>query len=80
VAKGVLALARNRRAPRPLHELLPLEPVQHLLRIPARDPADALDRAEPEHLPDDRGILQQRLLFRGQRVESRRDDSLHRLR
>jgi hypothetical protein len=36
--------------------------------------------AEPEHLPHHGRVLQQRLLGRRQRVESRGDDALHRLR
>ena len=59
---GVLRLARHRRAAVAAHELLALERVQLLLASQAEMPGDRSDRAQPEHLPDNRGSLEQRLL------------------
>src|SRR5207247_906337 len=64
--------AFDRAATRALHELFLLQRMQLLLRRG--------ERAEPEHLPDDGSVLEQRLLRSRKRVEPRRDDSLHRLR
>src|SRR5580765_3119070 len=68
----VLGLALDGAAPRALHELFLAEDVELLL--------SSTQRTEPEDLADDCGVLQQRLLLRRQRVETRRDDPLHRLR
>ncbi len=77
---GILRFARHRGAAVAAHELLALERVQLLLRVPGRDPGDRSDRAQPEHLPDNRGSLEQRFLVRLERVEPRGNDALHRLR
>lgn len=54
----VLRLACDGGAPGLLHELLPLEAVQQLLRLPARYGADCLERAQLEDFADDRGVLE----------------------
>ena len=72
VLERELRLAGNRASPRALHELLLLQRVQTLL-------ADT-ERPEPEDLAEHRGVLQRRLLLRGQPVEARGDDPLHGLR
>ena len=76
VSEGVLALACDRRAAAASHELLSLERVQQLLRLPARQAADRLDRTEPEDLSHDGCVLKQQLLLLGQGVEACRDDPL----
>ena len=71
-----LALALDRGAPLTADEPLPLEGVEGASRrlgVPT-------DRARPEHLADDRGILEQLLLARREAVEAGGDDALERLR
>src|SRR5439155_11518224 len=77
VPEGVLRLGGDRGRARAAYELLALERVQQLFGLPARDAVDRLDGAEPEHLADDGGILEQALLLPGERVEPRRDDPLN---
>ena len=55
VLERVLGFTLDRAPPRTLHELLLLQRVQLLLR--------RVERAEPEHLSDDRGVLQDCLLL-----------------
>ena len=80
VAEAVLRLAPHRRSAGALHELLPLQRVQELFGLPTGDAVAVRNRAEPEHLADDGGVLQETLLLLRQGVEPRRDDALHRLR
>ena len=79
VSERVLALTRDRGTTLATDELLSLEPVQRGLGRGAVDTADLRRRAEPEHLPEHGGVLEERLLVFGQRVEPGGDDSLHRL-
>ncbi len=73
VAEGVLGLARDGGAPLAADELLALERVQALLDCPALAPAERRERAEPEDLADDGGVLEQLLLLgREQRRAARR--------
>ena len=77
VAERVLGLAGDRGAAGPLDELLPLEPVQALLHETPGSSVAVGERACPEHLAVNGCVLEQRFLVRGERVEARRDDSLH---
>ena len=72
--------ARHRASPCPLHELLALERVESLVRAASGPAAEPGERCAPEHLPEHRGVLEQRLLLGRQRVEARGDDALHALR
>lgn len=78
VEERVLRFLGDRGRSRPLHEPLPLERVQDLLRVRARPTID--DSAEPEHLSDRGRVLEEELLRPGQAVEPCRDDPLHGLR
>ena len=78
--KRVLHLASDRRRTRALDELLAFERVEQLLRLPARDSVDRLDRAEPENFADHRRVLEQPLLGLWKSIEAGGDDPLHRLR
>jgi hypothetical protein len=69
VPERVLRLAFDGAATGPLHELLLAQDMQLLFR--------RAERAQPEDFPDDGRVLQQRLLLGRERIESRRDDSLH---
>ena len=81
VPERVLVLAAHRGAPLAADELLPLERVQPLLRVlRARALADRADGAEPEDLPEHRGVLEELLLARRKPVEAGRDDPLDVLR
>ena len=73
---AVLVLARDRRAPRSLDELLALEPEEEIVGLRASRAVERRERAEPEDLADDGRVLEQPLLVLGERVEARGDDSL----
>ncbi len=79
VPEGVLALAPDRRLPVASDELPPLELVQAALEPPALVAGDGGERAEPEDLAEDGGVLQQRLLAWLERVEPGGDNALYRL-
>ena len=73
-------LAGDRGAPLAAHELLALQPQKAFLHLRARPFGQRLQGAEPEDLPDDGRVLDQRLLLGCQRVEAGGDDPLDRLR
>src|SRR3978361_550553 len=70
VAERELDVAVHRAAARAPDELTPLERVQPLLGYAPREVADSTDRSEPEHLADDRRVLEQRLVLGWERVEA----------
>jgi hypothetical protein len=78
VPERVLLLALHRRPPVATDELLPLECAQRLVHLPG---AAALsdERAAPEDLPGDGGVLDQLLLRPGECVEPRGDQALQRV-
>jgi hypothetical protein len=80
VAERVLGVTSDGRSARPLNEVPAHERRQQLVGIDARDAADRLERADPEDVADDSGILQQPLLDVGQPVQARRDDAVQALR
>src|SRR5205085_6593071 len=79
VPECVLVLPGDRRTTSALHELLALEPVQHLLGHRPWEFGDDLERTHPEHLPYDGRALDEPLLVVREGVESGRDDALHAL-
>src|SRR5207244_12950807 len=78
VPKRVLLVALDGRAPVAPHELLAFERAQRVVHVVART-ARTEQRAAPEHLADDSGVLDQLLLRARQRVEARGDESLKRV-
>ena len=76
MAKGVLLLALNGGAPLAADELSPLQGTERALE--AGCAAFACERPGPEHLPDHRRVLEQRLLVPLQPVQASRDQSLYR--
>jgi hypothetical protein len=72
----VLRLSRDRRAAFAANELLSLERMQTLLGVPPLDPCQRGGRAEPEHLPEHRRVLEDRLLLDRQPVDARGDQPL----
>ena len=80
VPEGELRLGGNRRAPFSAHELLTLERVESGFDLLALAPAHLSQCAAPEHLADDRGVLQELLLIAGEPVQPSGDNPLHALR
>ena len=80
MAEGVLALLANGRTTIAAHELLTLEPVQEELGFLPVASSDLAQRPEPEDLPDHGRVLEQELFLDRERIEARRDQSLHGLR
>ena len=80
VQEGVLALALDRRPPLAADELLACERVQALLDCCPIATVHLRDRARPEDLAEDGGILEQCLLLRLEAVEPGSDDALDCLR
>ena len=80
VAERVFALVLHRRSPRSLHELLPLQSVQTLIRRRRVDPINRNDRSLPEDLAEDGPVLQHALLCGRQSIQPRGDHALNGLR
>ena len=78
--EAVLGLSFHRAGPARTHKLLARQLVQRLLRVCQVALAHSCQRAGPEHLAQHRRVLQQALPLRGQGVEARRDQRLHRSR
>src|SRR4029453_920616 len=76
----VVARVDDRGFPLAAHDLLSLQRVHQLLRVRTITVADPFQRAEPEDLANDGGVLEQELLLDRKRVESGGDDPLHGLR
>ena len=80
VPEAVLGLVLHRGGGRATDELLARELVQRLLDV-ARVPVAHLgQRAGPEHLAHDRGVLEQALALLRERVQPRGNQRLHRVR
>ena len=77
--KRVLRLAGDGGAALAADELLPLERVQRLVELELHAAADRGQPRGPEDLADHRGVLDELLLGRRERVEARCDHPLHRL-
>ena len=76
----VLVLAVDRRGRPGAHELLLAQLLQTVVHLRLVHPRHGRDRPDPEDLADHRGVVQQRLLDRRQRVEPGRDQRMDRLR
>ena len=72
----ILALAADRRSPLSPHELLARQGVQALFRVGPLDSTDRGRGAEPEHLAEHGGVLQQLFLAGWQGIEARGNDPL----
>ena len=70
VTERVLVGACHRAPPRSLHEVLPLERMQHLLGFALVGAAQPNQRRAPEHLPKHGRVLQQALLLRREPVQA----------
>src|SRR5207244_11048785 len=70
----VLGLARDRSTPLAPDEFLSGQATKSVLDLRFGDTADRRECARPEHLAEHGGVLQQRLLLGGQRVQTSRDD------
>ena len=77
VPEGVLVFVRDRGATLAADELLALERVQPFLDEGSRDGRDVSEGACPEDLAEHGCVVEQGLLVRRERVESRGDDALH---
>ena len=78
VPEPVLLLALHRAGACGTDELLARKFVQRQLDLTSVAAAHRRDGARPEHLAEHRGILEQALPFRRQRVEAGGDQCLHR--
>src|SRR5438034_1072180 len=76
MAEFVLGFSRHGASPLATYEVLPCEAAKALLDLREFSTADRSQRRRPEHLAEHRGVLQERLLVRRQRVKSSGDDPL----
>jgi hypothetical protein len=76
VPERVFGLALNRGPPSGPKQLLASELVQALAHVTHVDAPHLGEGARPEHLADDRRVVEQRLTMRRQRIETRGDQRL----
>ncbi len=80
VPEGVFRLPLDRAPPCRPHELLPSELVERQLDLVLAAVAHRDERTRPEHLAEHRGVLEEALAIRRERVETRCDQGVHALR